>query len=178
MKENSIKNSLSLCLYCFLKDCVTNCIKKYELFQQIKMFSETDTQTSWQTNFNICSVIIFVNKIGLGRRWCQNQGNITNRFRVVSAWSLFHPEVGTSMQESCASFLDAINGIIIPKRSSHAWKTHLFQYHTTILYVTTGLQEELKPAALPWASHISYWRSLLILLLQQLLVGTQDVLLR
>lgn len=67
MKENSIKNSLSLCLYRFLKDCVTNCIKKYELFQQIKMFSETDTQTSWQTNFNICPVIIFVNKIGLGK---------------------------------------------------------------------------------------------------------------
>lgn len=65
-EKNAIKNPLSLCLYQFLKDCIANCIKNYDLFQKIKMFSEIDTQTSWQTNFHICPVIIFVNKIGLG----------------------------------------------------------------------------------------------------------------
>lgn len=65
MKEkNSIKKPLSLCLYQFIKDCGDNCIKNYELFQKIKMFSETDTQTSWQTNFSVCPVISFVSKIG------------------------------------------------------------------------------------------------------------------
>lgn len=64
MKEkNSIKIPLSL-LYQFLKDCIDNCIKNYELFQKIKMFSEIDTQTSWKTYFNVCSVILFVSKIG------------------------------------------------------------------------------------------------------------------
>lgn len=64
MKEkNSIKKPLSLCLYQFLKDCVDNCIKNYELFQKIKMFSEINTQTSWQINFSVCPVILFVSKI-------------------------------------------------------------------------------------------------------------------
>lgn len=62
-EKNSIKKPLSLCLYQFLKDCVDNSIKNYELFQKIKMFSEIDTQTSWQTNFSVCPAILFVSKI-------------------------------------------------------------------------------------------------------------------
>lgn len=90
------------------------------------MFSETDTQTSWQVNFNICPVIILVNKMELARGGCQNRGNVTHRLQAETNPNLFCSEVGPSVLVSCASFSDALNGVIVPKRSSHAWKTHLF----------------------------------------------------
>lgn len=88
------------------------------------MFSEIDTQTSWQTNFSVCPVISFVSKIG--NEMMAKLADIASRFGVVSARSLFDPGAGPSVVASCASFLDALNGTVIPKRSSRAWKTHLF----------------------------------------------------
>lgn len=83
MKEkNSIKKPLSLCLYQFLKDCVDNCIKNYELFQKIKMFSEINTEIKPAGKLISVFAQSFYLLVKSGMRWWQNWADITSRFGV------------------------------------------------------------------------------------------------
>lgn len=83
------------------------------------------------------------------------------------------------MVPSCASFLDALKGILIPKRSSRAWKTHLFEYHQTH-HVDKGRSVEESWKQLLPQEHLSFstTEALLVLWPQQLLLGTPGHLLR